>query len=166
MGNSIIENMKIPENIEKLSQESDINPQEIKRIYNNFLLLDKQGKGYVSVEDFCKLKEISSNPLKGQICLYLAKSKRMDEISFERFLILIDTMTNKSSQQQKNLLFEICDSDKDGKINSYELFHILELILGFELKKEEIEEITQKTLIEFSHNQKELCLEEFLKIFD
>jgi Ca2+-binding EF-hand superfamily protein len=94
------------------------------------------------------------------------KSKRMDEINFNKFLIIIDTFENKSNTAQKQLLFEICDSDKDGFINESELSIVLELILGSELSKEEITQITLKTLSEFSIDQKALTFEEFIKIIE
>ena len=90
----------------------------------------------------------------------------MYEINFNKFLILIDTFENKSNTAQKQLLFEICDSDKDGYINESELSIILESILGNELSKEEIKQITLKTLSEFSIDQKSLTFEEFIKILD
>ncbi len=55
------------------------------------------------------------------------KSKRMDEINFNKFLIIIDIFENKSITAQMQLLYEIWDSDKDNFINQSEYSIVLEL---------------------------------------
>jgi len=79
---------------------------------------------------------------------------------------VLDLYENKPLPLQKKLLFDICDSDKDGLINSSELYTILELLIGSELNKDEIKELAIKTLNEFSINQQSLSYEEFIKILD
>ncbi len=63
------------------------------------------------------------------------------------------------------VLFLICDLDNDGKINFNEYLKIFEYLLGNDFSREEIRDICEKTMLEYS-SDKALTLEEFVKIMD
>jgi Ca2+-binding EF-hand superfamily protein len=64
------------------------------------MMLDKNKKGYVSIDDVSKIPEIEKNPLRFYICQYLSNQSKNEEVSFETFVKLIDVFKNNKVQEQ------------------------------------------------------------------
>lgn len=65
-----------------------------------------------------------------------------------------------------SVLFQLFDFNKDGKICYEDLLINLKLLLGNSLNEEQISEIVDKTIQEYSSDQKFINYDEFIKIFD
>jgi Ca2+-binding EF-hand superfamily protein len=63
-------------------------------------------------------------------------------------------------------LFELFDFNKDGKICYEDLLINLKPLLGDSLNQEQISEIVDKTIQEYSSDQKYITFDEFVKILD
>jgi serine/threonine-protein phosphatase 2B regulatory subunit len=63
-----------------------------------------------------------------------------------------------------SVIFELIDFDKDGKISYEDLLVNLKLLLGNGLNEEQISEIVDKTILEYSSDQKFITYDEFLKV--
>lgn len=77
-----------------------VKPKDIKKIHKNFTLLDKDKKGYVSIDDLSKIPEIEKNPLRFYICQYLSKESKNEEIDFDTFIKLMDVFKNNKTYDQ------------------------------------------------------------------
>jgi len=79
-----------------------VNSKEIKKIHKKFQSLDKNGKGYVTIDDITKIPEIEKNPLRFYICQYLSNSKsgHEDEINFHHFIKILDIFKNEKVNEQ------------------------------------------------------------------
>jgi serine/threonine-protein phosphatase 2B regulatory subunit len=184
MGNS--QNSLPQETLNSLSKDTDsiyfltfliVKAKDIKKIYKKFSGLDKDKKGYVSADDFSRIPEIEKNPLRYYICQHLSSDGKNEEVDFEQFIKLIDIFKNNKSEDQYkcnelvillifSVLFQLFDFNKDGKICYEDLLINLKLLLGNSLNEEQISEIVDKTIQEYSSDQKFINLEEFVKIFD
>ena len=145
--------------------------------------LDKEKKGYVAVKDVLTIPEIVKNPMREYITQFMINQNKIngDEVDFEKFLKLIDIFkNNKLDEQYKckiifiiqkfifkiKVIFDLFDFNKDGKI-CYEDFLVnMKLFLGDSMNEEQISEIVEKTLLEYSSNQKYITFNEFVKILE
>ena len=56
------------------------------------------------------------------------------------------------------------DFDKDGKISYEDMLINIKLLIGNSLNDEQVKEIVEKTINEYSEDQKFVTFEEFLKV--
>ena len=63
-------------------------------------------------------------------------------------------------------MFDLFDFNKDGKIDYEDLLINLKAFLDNSLNQEQISEIAEKTILEFSGDQKYITLQEFVKILE
>lgn len=150
-----------------------VKTKEIKKIHKKFCKLDNDKKGYVNIDDLIKIPEIEKNPLRFYICQYLSNQNKNEEINFELFIKLIDIFKNNKIEDQYKcklilikVLFELFDFNKDGKICYEDLLLNLKLLIGNSLNEEQLKEIVDKTIQEYSGDQKFITFDEFIKILD
>jgi Ca2+-binding EF-hand superfamily protein len=154
------------DDIKKLTTETDIKKGDIKKIHKKFVALDKEKKGYVTINDLVEIPEIEANPLRFHIGQYLSNGNKNDIIGFEKFLKLIDIFMNKKTDDQTKFMFDLFDFDKDGKISSEDMLVNFKLLLGNTMPEDQIKEIVEKTIIEYSTDQKFITREDFDKILN
>ena len=125
-------------------------------LYGNqkFISLDKENKGYVSITDLANIPEFSSHPLRYHIAQHMSDSKENDRIDFETFIKLLDIFKNNKTEEQYKFMYNLFDYDKDGKISSEDMLINFKLLLGSSLTEEQILEVIDKTISEYSTDQK------------
>ena len=143
-------NVLTNDNLQKLKEETDFKQKEIKKSHKKFNELDKDKKGYVTVDDLVSIPEVDNNPLRYHIAQFMSDNNENEEISFDSFI--------------NNLL----DFDKDGKISSMDMLINFKLLLGNSLNEEQIKEIVNKTINEYSsdENKEFIYFEDFKKILE
>ena len=154
------------EDIQKLKKEIDLKTKDIKKIHKKFGALDKDEKGYVTITDLVKIPEIEQNPLRYHIAQYMSNNSEKEAISFEAFIKIIDMFKNNKTEEQYKLMFALFDFDKDGKISSEDMLINFKLLLGNSLNEEQIVEIVNKTISEYSDDQQYINYDEFVKILN
>ncbi len=154
------------EDIKNLKKEIDLKTKDIKKIHKKFGALDKDEKGYVTITDLVKIPEIEQNPLRYHIAQYMSNNAEKEVISFEAFIKIIDVFKNNKTEEQYKLMFNLFDFDKDGKISSEDMLINFKLLLGNSLNEEQIIEIVNKTISEYSDDQQYINYEEFVKILN
>ena len=154
------------EDIQNLKKEIDLKTKDIKKIHKKFGALDKDEKGYVNINDLVKMPEIEQNPLRYHIAQYMSNNAEKEAISFEAFIKIIDVFKNNKTEEQYKLMFNLFDFDKDGKISSEDMLINFKLLLGNSLNEEQIIEIVNKTISEYSDDQQYINYEEFVKILN
>ena len=154
------------EDIKNLKKEIDLKTKDIKKIHKKFGALDKDEKGYVNINDLVKIPEIEQNPLRYHIAQYMSNNAEKEAISFEAFIKIIDVFKNNKTEEQYKLMFNLFDFDKDGKISSEDMLINFKLLLGNSLNEEQIIEIVNKTISEYSDDQQYINYEEFVKILN
>ena len=154
------------EDIQRLKTETDFKVKDIKKCHKKFGALDKDKKGYVSIEDVVNIPEIENNPLRYHIAQYMSNNNENEAISFEAYIKVIDIFKNNKTEQQYKFMYDLFDFDKDGKISNEDMLINFKLLLGNSLNEEQIIEIVDKTISEYSSDQKFIYYNDFVKILN
>ena len=152
--------------IENLKKETDFNQKEIKKSHKKFNALDKDKKGFVSINDLVSIPEVENNPLRYHIAQYLNNNHENEEISFDSFIQFIDMFKNNKVEDQYKFLFGLFDFDKDGKISDMDMLINFKLLLGNSLTEEQIKDIVDKTINEYSDKKGYIDYNDFVKILN
>ena len=150
--------------IQKLKNSTDFKTKSIKKCHKKFMALDKDKKNYVSITDIVNIPEIENNPLR-----YLIAQNMSDEnekISFESFVKVIDSFKNNKEKEKYEFIYKIFDFDKDGKISNEDMLVNFKLLVGNSLNEEQIIDIVDKTMKEYSTDGKYIDYNNFVKILN
>ena len=154
------------EDIQRLKTETDFNTKDIKKSHKKFGALDKDKKGYVSITDIVSIPEIENNPLRYHIAQYMSNNNENEAISFDAFIKVIDIFKNNKTEEQYKFMYDLFDFDRDGKISSEDMLINFKLLLGNSLNEEQIREIVDKTISEYSKDQQYIYYNDFVKILN
>ena len=152
--------------LQRLKGETDIKQKDIKKCHKKFNSLDKDKKGYVSINDIVAIPEIENNPLRYHVAQYMSNNNEKEAISFETFIKVIDIFKNSKTEKQYKFMYDLFDFDKDGKISNEDMLINFKLLLGNSLNEEQIIEIVDKTITEYSSDQKYIYYNDFVKILN
>lgn len=124
-------------------------PEEIKRLGKRFRKLDLDNSGTLSVEEFMSLPELQQNPLVQRV-IEIFDTDGNKEIDFKEFIEGISQFSVKGDKFAKlKFAFKIYDIDQDGFISNGELFTVLKMMVGNNLKEVQLQQIVDKTMIQF-----------------
>ena len=154
------------DDLQRLKGETDIKQNDIKKCHKKFNSLDKDKKGYVSINDIVAIPEIENNPLRYHVAQYMSNNNENEAISFEAFIKVIDIFKNNKTDKQYKFMFDLFDFDKDGKISSEDMLINFKLLLGNSLNEDQIKEIVDKTISEYSNDKKFINYNDFVKILN
>ena len=154
------------DDLQRLKGETDIKQKDIRKCHKKFNSLDKDKKGYVSINDIVAIPEIENNPLRYHVAQYMSNNNENEAISFEAFIKVIDIFKNNKTDKQYKFMFDLFDFDKDGKISSEDMLINFKLLLGNSLNEDQIKEIVDKTKSEYSNDKKFINYNDFVKILN
>ena len=154
------------EDLHRLKGETDIKQKDIKKCHKKFSSLDKDKKGFVSITDLVTIPEIENNPLRYHIAQYMNDNQENEEITFDTFIKVIDMFKNNKTEEQYKFLYGLFDFDKDGKISSMDMLINFKLLLGNSLTEEQIKDIVDKTINEYSDKKGYIDYNDFVKILN
>uniref|UniRef100_A0A4W6DL48 Protein phosphatase 3 regulatory subunit B, alpha n=1 Tax=Lates calcarifer TaxID=8187 RepID=A0A4W6DL48_LATCA len=117
---------------------------EIKRLGKRFKKLDLDNSGSLSVEEFMSLPELQQNPLVQRV-IDIFDTDGNGEVDFQGKLLIERTVSLLCSDI--SFAFRIYDMDKDGYISNGELFQVLKMMVGNNLKDTQLQQIVDKTII-------------------
>jgi len=122
-------------------------PEEIRRLGKRFRKLDLDGSGALSVEEFMTLPELQQNPLVQRV-IDIFDQDGNGEIDFKEFIEGISQFSVKGDKDSKlRFAFKVYDIDKDGYISNGELFQVLKMMVGNNLKDTQLQQIVDKTIL-------------------
>ncbi|XP_042340335.1 calcineurin subunit B type 1-like [Plectropomus leopardus] len=126
---------------------SAVDADEIKRLGKRFKKLDLDNSGSLSVEEFMSLPELQQNPLVQRV-IDIFDTDGNGEVDFKEFIEGVSQFSVKGDKEQKlRFAFRIYDMDKDGYISNGELFQVLKMMVGNNLKDTQLQQIVDKTII-------------------
>ena len=143
------------EDLQRLKNETDFKAKDIKKCHKKFWSLDKDKKGFVSISDVVSISEIENNPLRFHIAQYMSNNSENESISFEAFIKVIDIFKSNKKEKQNKFIFDLFDFDKDGKISYVDMIINFKLLMGNSFSEEQIKGIVDKTINEYSTEQKD-----------
>ncbi|CAG7999244.1 unnamed protein product [Penicillium nalgiovense] len=160
---------------------SNFNRDEVDRLRKRFMKLDKVGyarrtvRGYSSIlnslqnasgtidrDEFLSLPQVSSNPLATRMIAIFDEDGGGD-VDFQEFVTGLSAFSSKGNKQEKlRFAFKVYDIDRDGYISNGELFIVLKMMVGNNLKDVQLQQIVDKTIMEADKDQDgKISFEEF-----
>ncbi|KTW27376.1 hypothetical protein T552_02355 [Pneumocystis carinii B80] len=124
-----------------------VNQKEINRIRECFMKLDVNHSGFINVQEFLSIPQIAKNPLSKR--LFAVVDEDGDgNMDFEELIKSLNIFSGKGHKRDKLLFtFKIYDIDRDGYISNGELFLVLKMMTGNNLKDLHLQQIVDKTII-------------------
>ncbi|KAM9642370.1 calcineurin subunit B type 2 [Trichechus inunguis] len=126
---------------------SHFDHDEIKRLGRSFKKLDLDKSGTLSVEEFLSLPQLRHNPLLHRV-IDIFDTDGNGEVDFKEFIAGASQFSVRGSEEQKlRFAFSIYDMDKDGYISNGELFQVLKMLVGNNLRDWQLQQLVDKTII-------------------
>jgi len=146
---------------------SHFEPEEIRRLGKRFKKLDLDGSGSLSSEEFMSIPDLQQNPLVQRV-IDIFDADGNGEIDFREFIEGISQFSVKGDKEAKlKFAFKIYDIDRDGYISNGELFAVLKMMVGGNLKDTQLQQIVDKTIIYADKdNDGKISFEEFSAVID
>ncbi|KAK3808399.1 MAG: calcineurin subunit B [Benniella sp.] len=129
-------------------RDSNFTAEEIQRLYKRFMKLDKDGSGSIDKEEFLAIPQIATNPLASRLIAIMDEDGGGD-VDFKEFIAGLSAFSNKGKKVEKlRFAFKVYDMDRDGFISNGELFLVLKMMVGTNLKDNQLQQIVDKTIME------------------
>ncbi|KAJ3157461.1 Calcineurin subunit B [Geranomyces michiganensis] len=153
--------------LEELAATTNFSADEIQRLYKRFVKLDKDGSGRLTREEFLTLPQIASNPL-GQRLLAVFDADGTGQVDFKKFIQGLSAFSTKGKREDKlKFAFKVYDIDRDGYLSNGELFLVLKMMVGNNLKDNQLQQIVDKTIMEADLNgDGKVSFEEFQRMVE
>jgi serine/threonine-protein phosphatase 2B regulatory subunit len=90
------------------------------------------------------------------------------DVDFQEFVSGLSAFSSKGNKEEKlHFAFKVYDIDRDGYISNGELFIVLKMMVGSNLKDQQLQQIVDKTIMEadLDHDGK-ISFEEFQKMVE
>jgi len=141
---------------------------EVARLQKRFKKLDLDHSGSISTDELLAMPELKENPLvKRVVAIFDADSS--GEIEFKEFVQGLAMFVVQTTERQDKLrfLFSVYDLDGDGSISNSDLFTVLQMMVGKNLKDTQLQQMVDKTILALDKDQDgKISFEEFCGIID
>lgn len=153
--------------LDTLSEGTSFDRDELDRLRKRFMKLDQDGLGTIDKQEFLSIPGIGSNPLALRL-MDVFDEDGSGTIDFQEFVTGLSAFSGKSSKEDKlRFAFKIYDIDRDGFVGNGELFIVMKMMVGKNLKDEELQQIVDKTIMEADEDgDGKLSFEEFRNTVD
>ncbi|KAJ3120265.1 Calcineurin subunit B [Physocladia obscura] len=153
--------------LEEMVASSNFTADEIQRLYKRFVKLDKDGSGTIDKDEFLALPQIASNPLAARL-LSVLDGDGTGDVDFKEFISGLSAFSAKGKKEDKlRFAFKVYDMDRDGYISNGELFLVLKMMVGNNLKDQQLQQIVDKTIMEADKDMDgKISFEEFSKVVE
>nr|ALS04147.1 calcineurin subunit B isoform 1 [Acartia pacifica] len=120
---------------------------EVARLQKRFKKLDLDHSGSISTNELLSLPELKDNPLVKRVVAIFDRDNS-GEIDFKEFVEGLAMFVVKSTEREQKLkfLFSVYDLDGDGLIANDELFTVLKMMVGSNLKDTQLQQMVDKTI--------------------
>ncbi|KAJ2900178.1 Calcineurin subunit B [Zalerion maritima] len=153
--------------LDNIVQETNFDRVEVERLRKRFMKLDKDNSGTIEREEFLSLPQISSNPLATRMIAIFDEDGGGD-VDFQEFVSGLSAFSSKGNKEQKlRFAFKVYDIDRDGYISNGELFIVLKMMVGSNLKDQQLQQIVDKTIMEADTDKDgKISFEEFARMVE
>jgi len=153
--------------LDNIVQGSNFDRDEVDRLRKRFMKLDKDNSGTIERDEFLSLPQISSNPLATRMIAIFDEDGGGD-VDFQEFVSGLSAFSSKGNKEQKlRFAFKVYDIDRDGYISNGELFIVLKMMVGSNLKDQQLQQIVDKTIMEADLDKDgKISFEEFTKMVE
>ncbi|RMY80738.1 hypothetical protein D0862_12607 [Hortaea werneckii] len=153
--------------LENIVQGSNFDRDEVDRLRKRFMKLDKDNSGTIERDEFLSLPQVSSNPLATRMIAIFDEDGGGD-VDFQEFVSGLSAFSSKGNKEEKlRFAFKVYDIDRDGYISNGELFIVLKMMVGSNLKDQQLQQIVDKTIMEADQDHDgKISFEEFTKMVE
>ncbi|KAL9640172.1 MAG: hypothetical protein Q9164_000440 [Protoblastenia rupestris] len=153
--------------LDSIIQGSNFDRDEVDRLQKRFMKLDKDNSGTIERDEFLALPQVSSNPLATRMIAIFDEDGGGD-VDFQEFVSGLSAFSSKGNQEEKlRFAFKVYDIDRDGYISNGELFIVLKMMVGSNLKDMQLQQIVDKTIMEADKDRDgKISFEEFTKMVE
>jgi serine/threonine-protein phosphatase 2B regulatory subunit len=153
--------------LDNIVQGTNFDRDEVDRLRKRFMKLDKDNSGTIERDEFLSLPQISSNPLATRMIAIFDEDGGGD-VDFQEFVSGLSAFSSKGNKEQKlQFAFKVYDIDRDGYISNGELFIVLKMMVGSNLKDQQLQQIVDKTIMEADlDGDGRISFEEFSKMVE
>ena len=153
--------------LDSLSEGTNFDHDELDRLRKRFMKLDTDGLGTIDKQEFLLIPGIGLNPLALRL-MDVFYEDGLGTIDFQEFITGLSAFSGKTSKEEKlRFAFKIYDIDRDGYIGNGELFIVMKMMVGKNLREEELQQIVDKTIMEADKDgDGRLSFEEFRNTVD
>lgn len=150
--------------LDDIERSTHFSSDEIQRLKKRFLKLDRDGSGSIDREEFLQIPAIANNPL-AQRLIAIFDADGGGSVDFREFAHALSVFSSRGSQEEKlqctcapalltilAVVFKVYDMDRDGYISNGELFIVLKMMVGGNLKDQQLQQIVDKTIMEADKN--------------
>eukprot|EP00088_Acartia_fossae_P019953 TRINITY_DN21687_c0_g1_i10.p1 TRINITY_DN21687_c0_g1~~TRINITY_DN21687_c0_g1_i10.p1 ORF type:complete len:179 (-),score=57.05 TRINITY_DN21687_c0_g1_i10:207-743(-) len=152
----------------QLEDVDGFSADEVTRLQKRFKKLDMNQNGSISNTELLSLPEFKENPLVKRVLAIFDKDNN-GEIDFKEFVQGLAMFLVKSSDRESKLrfLFSIYDLDGDGLIANDELYTVLKMMVGNNLKDDQLQQMVNKTILALDKDEDgKIDFQEFSKIIE
>jgi len=144
---------------------TEFDAEEIKRLGKRFKKLDLDKSGSLSIEEFMSLPELQQNPLVRRV-IDIFDDDGNGEVDFKEFIMGLSHFSAKGDMESKlRFAFRIYDIDNDGFVSNGELFQVLKMMVGNNLKETQLQQIVDKTILLYDKdNDGKISFDEFCRV--
>ncbi|KAG8860960.1 Calcineurin subunit B [Serendipita sp. 411] len=145
-----------------IAKNTNFNSAELERLKKRFLKLDADGSGSIDRDEFLNIPQIASNPLASRM-IAIFDSDGGGTVDFEEFVGGLSAFSSRGGREEKlRFAFKVYDMDRDNYISNGELFLVLKMMVGNNLKDAQLQQIVDKTIMEADKDgDGKLSFEEF-----
>nr|AGJ95086.1 calcineurin regulatory B subunit [Mucor lusitanicus] len=150
--------------LEDMVNSSNFSAEEIQRLYKRFMKLDKDNSGSIDKDEFLSIPQIANNPLASRMIAIFDEDGGGD-VDFHEFIKGLSAFSARGNKREKlEFAFKVYDMDRDGFISNGELFLVLKMMVGSNLKdNHQLQQIVDKTIMEADKDgDGKISFEEFL----
>ncbi|KWU41563.1 EF-hand [Rhodotorula sp. JG-1b] len=134
--------------LQNMQQNSNFSQAEIERLLKRFRKLDKDGSGSIDKEEFLQIPQIATNPLASRM-IAIFDEDGGGSVDFQEFVAGLSAFSSRGGRDEKlRFAFKVYDMDRDGYISNGELYLVLKMMVGNNLKDQQLQQIVDKTMME------------------
>ncbi|KAF2259339.1 EF-hand [Lojkania enalia] len=127
--------------LDNIASGSNFDREEVDRLRKRFMKLDKDNSGTIERDEFLALPQISSNPLATRMIAIFDEDGGGD-VDFQEFVSGLSAFSSKGNKEEKlRFAFRVYDIDRDGYISNGELFIVLKMMVGSNLKDQQLQQV-------------------------
>jgi len=110
--------------------------------------LDRDGNGMIDRDEFFQIQQIANNPLATRL-MAIFDEDGGGTVDFQEFVGGLSAFSSRGNREDKlRFAFKVYDVDRDGFISNGELFLVLKMMVGNNLKDSQLQQIVDKTILE------------------
>jgi serine/threonine-protein phosphatase 2B regulatory subunit len=134
--------------LQDIERSSNFSAEEIHRLKKRFMKLDQDKSGTIDKEEFLQIPAIATNPLACRM-IAIFDEDGGGTVDFQEFVDGLSAFSRRGDREQKlRFAFKVYDMDRDGYISNGELFLVLKMMVGNNLKEQQLQQIVDKTIME------------------